>query len=295
VRTIRRRLRYGGSWFAAASALPIGGGLGRPDRLAHLVVVAATRPWQATALLVLLVRTPKVEVTLSDSAAGDALRKHFDAWFLGVFPQNRLCRGVLFLPRKQSEYVRGRRRQAVRTNVRRAEAAGIWCETVEGPSEAMRAVRRVVHSRQAAVTDEDLARLAHDWPLLFEQPDVTALVARDAEGIPLAVTAVLIDDEVSLIRLAVASSHEARWSLHHHLVLNLIDRGVKYLLSEGEGPFGALGFTPDVQYYQRRLGYDLCHIIPRSARVLGVPARRRSAASLTAGSGAGHRPTQLIR
>lgn len=58
----------------------------------------------------------------------------------------------------------------------------------------------------------------------------------------LAMVAVVIDDMVCLIKHAVATSHEARWALHDHLVRILIGRRVRYLLSDGGGPFGALGF-----------------------------------------------------
>jgi hypothetical protein len=51
------------------------------------------------------------------------------------------------------------------------------------------------------------------------------------------------------------------------LVDVLIARGVKYLLASGEGPFRALGFTANVQKYQRLLGYELRHL-----RLVPAPA-----------------------
>ncbi len=76
---------------------------------------------------------------------------------------------------------------------------------------------------------------------------------------------VVIDDKVCLIEGARAICHEARWALHDHLVRILIARGVKYLLAEGGGPFGALGFETNVQHYQHLLGYELRHVSPSSA------------------------------
>lgn len=115
------------------------------------------------------------------------------------------------------------------------------------------------------MSGEVLARLTGAWPALFARPEMTLLVARDKPGRPLAVAAAVIDDAVCLIEVAVASSHEARWALHDHLVRILIARGVRYLLAEGNGPFGALGFAPDVHHYQHLLGYQLRHLVPRTA------------------------------
>jgi hypothetical protein len=222
-----------------------------------------TSPRRAIALIALLVRSPAVDVVLSDSAAGRVLGEHLDERFLGLFPQNRLCQGVLILPEPPSDYLCGRRRRTVRTNLRRAAAAGIECETVDCPSDALQAAWQVVHDRRAATKADDLATLTGALPDLFDRPEVTLLVARDRGGSPVAVAAVVMDDDVCLIRLAVSSSHEARWALHHYLVLTLIARRVKYLVAACDGPFGALGLAPNEQYYQHLLGYDLCHVSTR--------------------------------
>lgn len=268
--TASHRLRYAGPWFSAASGLPLEGRLGSPRRLTRLLLAAAARPWRAIALIGLLLRSPKVDVVLSESAAGQLVREHLNERSLGVFPRNRLCRGVLILPQQGSDYLRGRRRRAARTNLRRAAAAGIRCETVGCPSDALRAARQIVRRRQVPTAAEDLATLTCAWQMLFDQPEVTLLIARDRASCPLAVAAVVIDDEVCLIHAAVARSHDARWALHHHLVLTLIARRVKYLLTTDGGPFGALGFPPEVQHFQHLHGYDLCHIIPRSVRGQGA-------------------------
>jgi hypothetical protein len=93
---------------------------------------------------------------------------------------------------------------------------------------------------------------------------MTTLVARDPHGHPVAFAGAVVDTCVCLIQVAVASSHEARWALHDHLVRMLIERRVRYLLAEGDGPFGALGFEPNVSQYQQLLGYELRHVIPYS-------------------------------
>ncbi len=187
------------------------------------------------ALIVLLVRTQSQEVFLSQSVAGRSLHEYFDQRFLGVVPQNQLCRAVLILPD-----------------------------------------RRVAQS-----TEADLASLTRVWPRLFSSPDGTLTLAKDPHDEPLALMAAVIDESVCVIHVAVASDHEARWALHDHLVRLLIARGVRYLLSEGGGPFGALGFAPEVHHYQRLLGYELCHLVPRTAHPVGAARGRRPVDPLT--------------
>ncbi len=257
------RCRYGGSWFSAASAWPHERGLIRPSRWPAVVAAAVRRPSTLAALIAMLVRTRSEQVVLSGSVAGEALRDHFSQRTLGVFPLNRLCRGVLLLPRDHADYLRGRRRQALRTNLRRARAAGISCEVMADRARAHDQILEGFRGRGAS-TDEA------GWEALLERPEMTLMVARDRNGRPLAHAGVVIDDTVALIHFAVATSHDARWALHDHLVQTLIERRVRYLLAVGGGPFGALGFDRNVQHYQHLLGYQLRHI----AIAKPEPARR---------------------
>lgn len=273
------RHRYGGPWFSAASDLPLeGGGIIHSGHLPRFVAAAVRRPKRVAALFALLLQTRSEYVFVSGSAAGQALRVYFNQRSLGVIPRNRLCRGVLVLPEDHCEYLRGRRRQALRTNLRRAAAAGIVCEAMSDPALALDAVSAVLHSRHASFSDSELDILRTSWASLFARPETTLMVARDQSGRPLAVTAAVIDDMVCLVEVAVASNHKARWALHDHLVRMVIGRGVTYLLAEGGGPFGALGLTDQEQYYQHLLGYQLRHLIPAPPHA--VTRRRRLLASL---------------
>jgi hypothetical protein len=223
---------------------------------------AARRPRRFAALVRLLHNTPSEVVILSRSEAGRALQGYFSERFLGVFPQNRLCRGVLVLPDDHSNYRRGKRRQALRTNLRRARDAGISCAAIDDPLSGIAAVGEVLADRTN--TSADPAKLVDAWRPHFWRTETTVLAARGRDGRPLAMAMVVIDSEICLIQFAVASHHEARWAVHDHLVGVLIDRRVKYLFAEGGGPFGALGFEADLHHYQHLLGYQLRHLLPRS-------------------------------
>lgn len=269
--------RYGGPYFAAASGLPLNPGLGRPSRLLTLLAEAMRQPRRVVALVVLLMRTPTEAVPLSQAPAGRGLRRYFNQRFLGVFPQNRLCRAVLLLPPSHADYLRGRHRQALRTNLSRAAAAGIQCDWIRDPSRAATAGREILRCRRVEpLTEAAIERIVRSWSELLAGSDVTFAVARDGRGAPLAIILAEIDERVCLIHSAVASNHEARWALHDHLVQFLIARGVKYLLCEGGGPFGAVGFAPEVHHYQRLLGYELRHLVPRGAHpcAAAIPTRR---------------------
>jgi hypothetical protein len=255
-------LQYGGPCFSAASALPLDGDLTRPRQLLRLVDAAVRRPRRVVALMGLLLRTPSESVFLSGSVTGQALREYFAQRAAGVFPKNRLCQGVLVLPQHPSDYLRGRHRQALRTNLRRAATAGIRCEVTGEPSLAFdEALELLQQRRREPLLDADVRYL---WSL-FTRDEMTLLTARDESGRALAVGLAVIDDTVCLIEWAASTSHEARWALHHHLVEVLIARRVRYLVAAGGGTFGALGFHTSVQHYQHLLGYELRHLSPTPA------------------------------
>lgn len=264
-----RRLRYGGPWFSAASALPLDGGLVRYGRLPALLAAAVRHPLGIAALMVLLVRTRSEQLHLSESPAGETLRSYFNERSLGVFPRNRLCQGVLLVPQVHSAYLRGHRRQALRTNLRRAASAGIRCEIVRDRRYVVDEILEI-RRQQTSFHDDD----TEGWRTGLVSPQVTLMVARDKRGTPVAWTGVVLDESVCLITLAGATSHEARWALHDYLVRVLIARRTRYLLASGGGPFGALGYAASVQHYQHLLGYELRHLVPVSVRELRRKRRR---------------------
>ena len=272
------RIRYGGAWVSAASALPLNLGVMRPRPLGRFMAAAVRQPRRLSALIALLVRTPTEYVALSGTAAGEALDDYFSQRSLGVVPWNRFCRGLLFLPEDHAAYLRGRRRQALRTNLRRAADAGIECEVVTDPRRAIDDISHVLRRQWNWLADAEMEARLEDFRASVTRSEVTTAVARDEDGRPLAVATTVIDNFVCLITHAVATSHEARWALHDHLVQLLIARRVRYLLAEGGGMFGVLGFATNVQHYQHLLGYELRHVVPDGRR--GTTRRRRLVASL---------------
>lgn len=259
------RLRYGGTWFSAAGALPLRGRLTRPRLLARLIA-AMLRPRGLVALIALLLHTPREHVELSGSATGQAIDRYLNQRRLGVL-KNRLLRGVLLLPDDYGDYLRGRRRHALRNNLRRAASAGIQCEVLSDSRRTSDAVSRVVRHRWDYLPEAELDAWTNRFLARVTRPEMTVMVAYDQAGDALAVLAAAIDDSVCAIGFAVATCHQARWALHDHLVRTLIARRVRYVLAADEGLFGALGYSSSVQHHQHLLGYELRHVIPEGTRV----------------------------
>jgi hypothetical protein len=230
-------------------------------------MAGARRPRRLAALILLLLRTPRVYVALSGSPAGQALDEYFNQRSMGILPKTRLCRGILVLPRDHADYLRGRRRQALRTNLRRAARAGIQCDVVSDPRVAVEDAHRVFCRRGVSSTEADLEGWLNAVRSGVTRSEVTIAVARDEDGRPLAMVEAIVDDTVCVIKHGLATSHEARWALHDHLVRLLIARRVRYLLADGGGPFGALGFTSNVRHFQHLLGYELRHVVPVDAEL----------------------------
>lgn len=263
--------------------------------LGPFLITAVRRPSRTISLFALLLGTRSERITLSDSKSGQDIREYFSRRSLGVLPVTRFCRGVLLLPEDHAEYLRGRRRQALRTNLRRAAEAGIRCEIITDRSGTVEDLRSLLNGRPVGEEHFD----ADGFRAVIERPELTLIVARATTGRPLAMAGMLIDHTVCLLQFAFAKDDHARWILHDYLVRMLIERRVSYLVASGGGPFGALGFPPGIQHYQHLLGYELRHLVPGRTRrvprlrpdpaVSGRIGGRRVATDPTGRGGAGPR------
>ncbi|RBY86850.1 hypothetical protein [Blastococcus sp. TF02A-26] len=218
-----------------------------------------------SAVRTVLRELPDHPLSFSDAPAGRELR----AWFRPDrrLPFNRAPIAVLELPGTSAEYLRGRPRQALRTNAARAAAEGVRCAPVHDPAE-LRRIAVAIADRRGATPD-------HVAPE-HQDPSADRLwsVAYDADGDPVAVTQTVVDESrAGLITLMTASGHPAarvtRYALQAHLAGRLIDRGVTTLAVGGS----MLLTSPGTRYFQRRTGYVPVHVRPD-----GVPVRRRGRA-----------------
>jgi hypothetical protein len=168
----------------------------------------------------------------------------------------RRAQGVLPLPADFSQYLRGRHRQAVRTNVTHARSAGLTIESC--PVENWAPGRGDV--RAAHIASGPVER----WMVV----DPTGEVVADS--------ILSVDEDVALLHGLVSSSSNARWLLHTAIVERLCGRCSVLLLNSED----AYVMSPGTQHFQRLLGYRIARLrLPRSAGALtkrmGSPVMRR--------------------
>jgi hypothetical protein len=205
-----------------------------------------------TAVRTMLRQLPDHPLALSDAPAGRELR----AWFRPDrrLPFNRAPIAVLELPATQADYLRGRLRQALRTNLTRAAAEGLQCLPVEEPGELHR-IAAAIAARRETTAD------AYIHPGQLPARDRLWSAALDAGGEPVALSQTIVDgDQAGLILMVTAVGHPAaplvRYALHAHLTGRLLEREVSTLAVGGSMLLTSAG----TRYFQRRTGFVPVHI-----------------------------------
>ncbi|HWW68183.1 MAG TPA: hypothetical protein VNY83_09400 [Solirubrobacterales bacterium] len=198
-------------------------------------------------------RLPSIRVRLTASPAGRMIGEHFAIRERGRW-RFRRAQGVLPLPAEFSQYLRGRHRQAVRTNVAHARNAdlAITSSTIDnwapGPDD----------SRAGHIAPGPIER----WMVL------------DPDGGVVADSILSVDENVALLHGLVSSVTYARWLLHTAIVERLCGCCSVLLTSSDDAYLMSTGN----QHFQRLLGYRIARLrLPRSARALskgsdGVPS-----------------------
>jgi hypothetical protein len=243
-------LQYGGDVFNTASSflrrvVPGVAVEGGPPR------VALAKGARATAAL--LAGLPTLTVHLSDSPAGERLREHFGHRQWGI-RHSRLAQGVLVLPETHAGYLRGRSRQALRTNMRKARDAGISCRPMVHLSERRAAALDLrARTGMARWPDESLCRPGDVWWL-----------AHDRRGEGVALAQLTVDREWALLQSLVSTQRPSRYLLHSEVVAALIAADVQYLaVNTSTAPL----LHPSLQYWQRLLGFYVANLSVRRESV----------------------------
>ena len=221
------------------------------------IFFALVHPHLVPAYYHLLRRLPVQTLTLSTLPVGKLL---YDRWSRQSW-RKAASHACLPLPSDTGSYLRGRHRQAVRTNLHRADKIRLTCRPVRTDWEVTRQALRT--GTYAELADE-LDRI--------EQPDRAvkswAVFASDGEVLGRAI--VLVDDRTAVLLLLhgppdLDVAHQTRYLLHTAVVADLIRSGVRNLVVES-----ILGAPPGLKYFAARLGYRACRI--RVAGAAGAPA-----------------------
>ncbi len=187
-------------------------------------------------------RLPVTNLHLTASPTGRMIAEHFAIRDDDGYSY-RHAQGVLDLPADFADYLRGRHRQAVRTNIGHARRAGLtlFATAIDGWAPGLG------DSRRPAITPGPIER----WLVL------------DTDGAPVAEAILSVDDEVALLHGSVAFTPNARWLIHTAFVERLCG-SCSVLVTNGP-PAYSLGTGH--QYFQRLLGYRLARL-----RVTVAPA-----------------------
>ena len=226
-----------------------------PEQAAH-ASGRAERWWFAVTHLDLVpdyVRLLRSLSTVPLAPGSTPAGRRLAALFAGESWRRSAAHAVLELPTVPDDYLRGRARQAVRTELRKAAADGL----VAGPLHADVAGVLARYARERA-PDQDLAV----WHAEVGQAGARWWCVRDAAGDVVGVACALVDGPQAVLRLVSATddravSASARVALHTALATDLAGDGVRLLVLRD-----ALHAVPGLQYHAARLGY-----VPRRVRV----------------------------
>jgi hypothetical protein len=214
---------------------------------------------------------PSIEIRLTGSPAGRMIAEHLTIRADGRW-RYRHAQGVLLLPARFSDYLRGRHRQAVRTNVRRAR------------DEEFTVRSSMIYDWKPG---DDDSRKPHITPGPVER-----WMAFAPWGGLVAEAILSVDENVALLHGLVSWARYARWLLHTAIVERLCGR-CSLLLAAADD---AYRLDAGTQHFQRLLGYQIARLrVPRASsadRVL-LLGRGRSYPSQTASRGT--RPTATGR
>jgi hypothetical protein len=184
-------------------------------------------------------------------------------------PHTRLAQGVLVVPPTQEEYLRGRSRQAVRTNIRHAKCLGLSCRRLTGPSEQRYVADHMVAQRPQS---EDVAA---EYRRHLDHPDAECWMVEAPDQTPAGLAVLNVDTQVAMLWSLVCVEHSAKWLLHTHVVEQLGAAGVRYLLTSSRmAPL----IRPRDQYLQKLLGYRVAHLSLEPPAGRGAAWSRRNGA-----------------
>lgn len=258
----RRELQYSTAEFRALSDLAQ-----QMTTSPRTVVVARSllrRP-QLLGAFLRVWRLPTVEATVSRDQRDRLVAARFPVEDGAPLFSGWRAQSVLEVPADEQAYLAGKHRQALRTNLTRARAAGVTCHRATVVDEWVVAASRVAAGRGAV-------GVVGVEPTLAPLPGVDAryYVARDRDDVPVAHAGVARFGSYAVLFVLLSDRSEtgsvARYALHTALALDLGRAGVRYLAVGS-----ALRETAGNQYFAHLLGYQVRNLRLR-VRADPVPA-----------------------
>ncbi|MFZ2113213.1 MAG: hypothetical protein WAU77_05720 [Solirubrobacteraceae bacterium] len=223
-------------------------------RLKATSLSLARRPSRARTLLSLR-DLPIVELRMSAAEHDRWLHARWPAGGESLF-DGHWAQAVIQTSVKEHEYLAGRHRQAVRTNIRRARELGITATRLGGYDEFAAASAPVYRSRSGG--DAVLAATREPPPDEFAWYSAST-VAHEA---PIIVAAVALFGDFAVLAVMVGNQDYARigyarYLLHTFILGDLAAHGIRHLIVGS-----VLRESNGNQYFQRLLGYRICNVQP---------------------------------
>lgn len=188
---------------------------------------------------------PRTTLELTTTGAGVDLRSHLAERRCGI-PTGRVV-SVLALPQNGAAYLKGKKKQALRTNSTKATADGVGCHHISNVE--LRAYATQLLAQRSSIADLEM---------LLAEPDGAGFenwVALDSNGDVVAIARLQVDQTVAWLKYFVAVTDTpqslARYKLSAEVFIDLADRGVQHVIVGS-----AVFLTPGLSYFQRRLGFE---------------------------------------
>ena len=193
---------------------------------------------------------PKMELPLSDKGAGEAIKEFLDQPALFWRRKDAAC--LLRLPNSPDEYLRGKSRQALRTNLRKADLKSFSVK-IEPASECDALILKAI---------SDGVKIKYLDLLLNNKTPAEAknFVARNGLGETIGFARVMMDKQVAWIMTLVSIEDDdysiVRWKLTYHVIADCIMNGIRIVLCDSlfQLNFGS-------HYFQERLGFSPFRIV----------------------------------
>jgi hypothetical protein len=206
-----------------------------------------------------LLRQQTYKFGVSNTTTGQMIYARFEGNHFGM-TLARFSVATLLLPLTFEIYMKGKSRQALRTNVRKANTEGITCiKTQES---------HIIHEVGKILT----IGWNPSWEKMLRYPDfgeklphADAYIAYNSVMKPIALSLLLVDDEVAYLYWSHATRAPdemvCRYSLHATIIEDLIARGVRSYVVDN-----VIRLEPGLQYFQARLGFAPAHLKFRSVK-----------------------------
>ena len=247
-------------------------GFARPalgvGRLKATSLALVRRPSRTRTLLSLR-ELPIVKLRLSATEHDRWLHAQWPAGGESLF-DGHWAQAVIQTSVKEHEYLAGRHRQAVRTNIRRARELGITAARLGGYDEFAAASTPVYRSRSGG--DAVLAAMRRPPP---SDEFAWYCASTVAHEVPITIAAVALFGDFAVLAAMVGNQDYARvgyarYLLHTFVLGDLAAHGIRHLIVGS-----VLRESNGNQYFQRLLGYRICNVqpilLPSSAPVGGTP------------------------